>query len=115
MYITGDTLIHDDLSEIPKRFPDVHLMVMHLGGTRVMGILVTMDDVQGIEMIRIIEPDTTIPIHFNDYDVFKSPLEDFQRAVSKAGLNDRVVYLTHGESYEFHAKRQPAGKGVTGS
>lgn len=113
MYITGDTLIHDDLNEIPKRFADVHLMVMHLGGTRVMGILVTMDDEQGIEMMRIIEPDTTIPIHYSDYDVFKSPLEDFQRAVSKAGLEDRVVYLSHGESYEFHARRHSAGKSVT--
>ena len=115
MYITGDTLIHDELNEIPNRFPDVDLMVMHLGGTRVMGILVTMDDEQGIELMRIIKPDTTIPIHYNDYDVFKSPLEDFQRAVEKAGLTDRVFYLTHGESYEFQAKRQQAGKSVTGS
>ena len=113
MYITGDTLIHDDLNEIPKRFPDVNLMVMHLGGTRVMGILVTMDDDQGIEMMRIIDPDTTIPVHFNDYDVFKSPLEDFQRAVEKAGWTDRVHYLSHGESYEFHARRQPTGKGMS--
>ena len=115
MYITGDTLIHDELNEIPNRFPDVDLMVMHLGGTRVMGILVTMDDEQGIEMMRIIKPNTTIPIHYNDYDVFKSSLEDFQRAVEKAGLTDRVFYLTHGESYEFQAKRQQAGKSVTGS
>ena len=113
MYITGDTLIHDDLNLIPQRFPDVHLMVMHLGGTRVMGILVTMDDEQGIEMMGIIEPDTTVPIHYNDYDVFKSPLEDFQRAVERAGLTDRVEYLTHGETYEFHAKRRPTTKGVT--
>jgi L-ascorbate metabolism protein UlaG (beta-lactamase superfamily) len=101
MYISGDTLIHDDLREIPKRFPGVDLALLHLGGTRVLGILVTMDDEQGIEMVNIIEPDTAIPIHYNDYDVFKSPLEDFKRAVDAAGLQDRIVYLTHGESYEF--------------
>ena len=101
MYITGDTLIHDDLNEIPKRFPNVDLMVIHLGGTRVMGILVTMDDEEGIKMMRIIDPEMTIPVHYNDYDVFKSPLEDFQRAVEKAGLTDRVTYLAHGESYDF--------------
>src|SRR3954469_21156996 len=55
MYITGDTLIHDDLNDIPKRFPGVDLMAMHLGGTRVLGVLVTMDDQQGIEMVRIIK------------------------------------------------------------
>jgi L-ascorbate metabolism protein UlaG (beta-lactamase superfamily) len=104
MYITGDTLIHDDLNEIPQRFPGVDLMLMHLGGTRVLGILVRMDDEQGIEMMQIIEPERTIPIHFNDYDVFKSPLEDFQRAVDRAGLTDRVTYLTHGETYDFASK-----------
>ena len=101
MYITGDTLIYDDLNEIPKRFPHVNLALLHLGGTRVLGILVTMDDEQGVEMMRIIEPEKAIPIHYNDYDVFKSPLEDFKRAADEAGLSNRLIYLSHGESYEF--------------
>jgi L-ascorbate metabolism protein UlaG (beta-lactamase superfamily) len=112
MYISGDTLIHDDLNEIPKRFPGVNLALLHLGGTRIMGILVTMDDEQGIEMMRIIEPETAVPIHYNDYDVFKSPLEDFKRAVEKAGLTDRVVFLSHGETYKFRAKKTGSGSGV---
>ena len=118
MYISGDTLIHDDLNEIPQRFPDVNLALLHLGGTRVMGILVTMDDEQGIEMMRIIQPETAIPIHYNDYDVFKSPLEDFKAAVEKAGLTDRVVYLSHGEEYRFRARKTGSGsdlgRGMTG-
>jgi L-ascorbate metabolism protein UlaG (beta-lactamase superfamily) len=112
MYISGDTLIHDDLNEIPKRFPEVNLALLHLGGTRIVGILVTMDDEQGIEMMRIIEPETAIPIHYNDYDVFKSPLEDFKRAVEQAGLTDRVVYLSHGETYNFRARKTGSGSGV---
>lgn len=111
MYITGDTLIHDDLEEIPKRFPDVDIMLMHLGGTRVLGVLVTMDDEQGIEMMRIIEPETTVPIHYNDYDVFKSPLEDFKLAAEKAGLTDRIVYLAHGETYNFTRKGKKTAAG----
>ena len=104
LYISGDTLIHDDLNEIPKRFPGVDLALIHLGGTRVMGILVTMDDEQGVEIMRIIEPETAIPIHYNDYDVFKSPLEDFKRAAEEAGLTERLVYLAHGETYNFKTK-----------
>ena len=103
MYITGDTLIHDDLNEIPKRFPGVDLALLHLGGTRVLGVLVTMDDEQGVEMMRIIEPEAAIPIHYNDYEVFKSPLEDFKRAIERAGLSDRVHYISHGEEYRFRA------------
>lgn len=101
MYITGDTLIHKELKEIPERYPEIDLALLHLGGTRVLDIMVTMDDKQGVEMLRIVDPKTAIPIHYNDYTVFKSPLEDFKRAVSKAGLEDRVRYLAHGETHEF--------------
>ena len=101
MYISGDTLIHERLREIPRRFPDVDLALLHLGGTRVLGIMVTMDAEQGVEAMRIVDPRTAIPIHYNDYEAFKSPLEDFKQIVSEAGLQDRVHYLSHGDTYEF--------------
>jgi L-ascorbate metabolism protein UlaG (beta-lactamase superfamily) len=101
IYITGDTLVHDDLHEIPRRYPEIDLALFHLGGTRIMGILLTMDDEQGVEAIRITNPREVIPIHYNDYEVFKSPLEDFKKAVAAAGLESRVRYLSHGETYEF--------------
>ena len=114
LYISGDTLIHDDLEEIPKRFPGVDIALIHLGGTRVMGILVTMDADQGVEIIRVVKPETVIPIHYNDYDVFKSPLEDFKRAAEDAGLAAKLVYLSHGETYEFTSTRKATGIGSTG-
>ena len=101
MYITGDTLIFNDIHEIPLRFPNIDLALLHLGGTKIMGLLLTMDDQQGVEMLQIIQPETAIPIHYNDYDVFKSPLEDFQRAVQAAGWQKRVRYLKHGETYTW--------------
>jgi L-ascorbate metabolism protein UlaG (beta-lactamase superfamily) len=104
MYITGDTLVYDDLKQIPKRYPDIDLALLHLGGTRVMGILVTMDAKQGIEALRIVDPHLAIPIHYDDYDVFKSPLADFQKAVREAGLEAKVKYLAHGEVYRFHGR-----------
>jgi L-ascorbate metabolism protein UlaG (beta-lactamase superfamily) len=101
LYITGDTLIFDLLKEIPQRYPEIDLALLHLGGTRVFGILLTMDGAQGVEALRIISPETAIPIHFNDYTVFKSPLEDFKKAVSAAGLENKVRYLKHGDTYTF--------------
>jgi L-ascorbate metabolism protein UlaG (beta-lactamase superfamily) len=101
LYITGDTLVHDDLKEIPRRYPDIDLALFHLGGTQIMGILLTMDAEQGVEAIRIINPHELIPIHYNDYEVFKSPLDDFKKAVEAAGFQDRVKYLSHGETYNF--------------
>jgi L-ascorbate metabolism protein UlaG (beta-lactamase superfamily) len=109
MYISGDTLIHDRLREVPRRFPNVDLALLHLGGTRVLGIMVTMDAKQGVEAMRIVDPRTAVPIHYNDYEAFKSPLEDFKRAVTQAGLEDRVHYLAHGDTYEFDVQRAHAG------
>lgn len=109
MYISGDTLIHERLREIPRRYPDVDLALLHLGGTRVLGIMVTMDGEQGVEAMSIVDPSTTIPIHYNDYEVFESPLEDFKQAVSAAGLEDRVHYLGHGDTYEFEVSGTRSG------
>lgn len=101
LYITGDTLVFDEIKEIPKRCPDINLALLHLGGTRVMGIMVTMDAKEGLEMFNVINPRKAIPIHYNDYDVFKSSLEDFKLEVKKARLEDRIHFLHHGETYTF--------------
>ncbi len=108
LYITGDTLIHSQLREVPRVYPDIDLALLHLGGTRALGIMVTMDGKQGVEAIRILQPKTAIPIHYNDYTVMKSPLEDFQREVRAAGLEDRVRYLDRGETYDFEVPESRA-------
>lgn len=105
IYITGDTLVFDDIALIPKRFPQIDLALLHLGGTRVAGVLLTMDSERGVEMLQIIEPDLAIPIHYNDYTVFKSPLDDFVNAVRSAGLESKVRYLKHGDTYTFRVKQ----------
>jgi L-ascorbate metabolism protein UlaG (beta-lactamase superfamily) len=101
LYITGDTLVFDSIKEIPKRYYNIDVALLHLGGTTVMGIMLTMDGKEDVEMFRIINPKKAIPIHYNDYDVFKSKLEDFQIQIREAGLEDRIHYLMHGETYNF--------------
>jgi L-ascorbate metabolism protein UlaG (beta-lactamase superfamily) len=86
VYITGDTMVHDDLREIPRRHPELDLGLWHLGGTRVLGLLVTMDAQQGADLLEIVTPRTTVPIHYDDYTVFKSPLRDFLAEVDRRGL-----------------------------
>ncbi|HEX8145827.1 MAG TPA: MBL fold metallo-hydrolase [Pyrinomonadaceae bacterium] len=113
LYITGDTLVFDDLGEIPKRYPDIDLGLFHLGGTTIMGILLTMDAEQGVEAVKLINPKKVIPIHYNDYEVFKSPLEDFKRAAAEAGLAERMIYLSHGETYDFEVPAARWQQGAT--
>jgi L-ascorbate metabolism protein UlaG (beta-lactamase superfamily) len=101
LYITGDTLVHKRLREIPERYPDIDLALLHLGGTRIFGLYVTMTGKQGAEAIKITNPRTALPIHYDDYEVMKSPLSDFRQAVAEAGLEDRVRYLVRGQDFEF--------------
>ena len=101
LYITGDTLVHDELAEIPRRYPNIDLALLHLGGTKILGVLLTMDAEQGVEAVELFDADTSIPIHYDDYDVFESPLSEFERAVAAAGLEDRVAYLDRGDTYRF--------------
>ncbi|KAJ4141456.1 hypothetical protein NW768_000668 [Fusarium equiseti] len=112
IYISGDTLLVDELKDIPKWLQNerIDLMLIHLGGTTIPGpsaplIMVTMDAKQGIEMIKMMDPDVTIPIHYDDYDVFMSPRKDFEKAVKEAGLEDRVVLLDRGDRYQFAVRK----------
>ena len=97
LYITGDTLVYDGLGAIRERHPSIDLALLHLGGTRVMGVTVTMDAAQGVELLQLLEPGLAVPIHYDDYEAFKSPLEDFVQAVADAGLAARVRYVARGE------------------
>ncbi|EZF96109.1 hypothetical protein H113_03649 [Trichophyton rubrum MR1459] len=108
IYISGDTLMCDELKEIPKIYADqkIDLMLIHLGGTTIPSphiplLMVTMDAKQGIELLKLVCPDMTIPIHYDDYDVFLSPLSDFKKAVEEAGLSSKVVYLDRKDQYKF--------------
>jgi L-ascorbate metabolism protein UlaG (beta-lactamase superfamily) len=46
-----------------------------------------------------------VPIHYDDYTVFKEPLATFKEAVCTAGLTTTVRYLDHGETYRFERSR----------
>jgi L-ascorbate metabolism protein UlaG (beta-lactamase superfamily) len=80
LYITGDTLFRPEvLGEIPERFGDIDAALVHLGGTRILGVLLTMDGRDGAALTRLIRPRSILPIHYDDYPVFKDPLEHFLR------------------------------------
>jgi len=102
-YITGDTLLHDRLADIPRRYPDIDLCLLHLGGTRVAGITLTMDAAQGVEALQLVRPRTAVPIHTDDYAVFKSRGDEFRRAVADAGadLVTEVRWVDRGETWRF--------------
>lgn len=109
LYITGDTVMYDGVEEIARRLPRPDAAAIHLGGTRVLGITVTMDAEQGVEFVRTIRPAMGIPIHFDDYDAFQSPRADFQAAVQAAGLEQFVRYIERGGRFSLREAARIAG------
>ncbi|MEU8274908.1 MBL fold metallo-hydrolase [Microbispora bryophytorum] len=105
LHISGDTIMDECLSEIPRRFPDIDVGIVHLGGTRILGVTVTMDGAQGVEWLRLMQPESALPIHYDDYEAFASPLKDFQQHVRQAGLSHLVHYLMRGETYRLPVRQ----------
>ncbi|PRC42166.1 MBL fold metallo-hydrolase [Mycobacterium sp. ITM-2017-0098] len=103
LYVSGDTLLVDELREIPLRFSAIDAGVLHLGGTRLpagrrlpFGLTVTMDGAQGADAVELLGLPKMIPVHFDDYGVFASPLTDFLEEMTRRGLGDRVIRLERG-------------------
>ncbi|WP_251091505.1 MBL fold metallo-hydrolase [Streptomyces sp. Caat 7-52] len=106
LYVSGDTLLFDGLEEIARRFPAADLAVLHLGGTQLPGgFVVTMDGAQGAELARRLAPRRVLPVHYDDYTVFRSPLEDFLTEARRLGLDERLLSCPRGR----HARLLPGG------
>ncbi|MFI6452632.1 MBL fold metallo-hydrolase [Streptosporangium amethystogenes] len=102
VHISGDTLLSRELDAIPRRFPDIDVAIVHLGGTKLLGVLmVTMDGRQGADWVNLINPRRVLPVHYDDYGVFSSPLADFRDHIERSGQGSRVTYLARGESCEL--------------
>jgi L-ascorbate metabolism protein UlaG (beta-lactamase superfamily) len=98
VYLSGDTLTGDHVSEIARRHPDIDVAVMHLGGTRVLLHTVTMDAEQGVDFLRRVDPGRAVPVHYDDYRVFRSPLSEFEERCRREGLADLVHRVERGRT-----------------
>jgi L-ascorbate metabolism protein UlaG (beta-lactamase superfamily) len=98
LWITGDVLFRPELAAVAERWPDLDAMIIHLGGTKVFGVMVTMDGQQGMNLVELVRPPVTIPIHHDDYGVFTSPLSQFLGEARRRGWTNEIRPLYHGET-----------------
>ena len=101
VYLSGDTLTGDHLDEVARRHPDIDVAVVHLGGTRVLLHTVTMDAAQGVDFLRRVRPRTAVPVHHDDYGVFRSPLSAFLQRAQEAGLGAGIRTVRRGETLDL--------------
>jgi L-ascorbate metabolism protein UlaG (beta-lactamase superfamily) len=103
VYVTGDTLCYPWLRDVADRCGPIDAMVIHLGGTRALGVLVTMDGDQGADLVDLVRPALTVPVHHDDYTVFRSPLENVLGACRDRGAPTRVRTVARGETVSLRA------------
>jgi L-ascorbate metabolism protein UlaG (beta-lactamase superfamily) len=105
VYLSGDTLTGDHLDRIRERHPDIDVAVVHLGGTRVLFHTVTIDAVQGLDFLRRIRPELAVPVHYDDYGVFTSPLSDFLELTEDDAESWHIATPARGQSVELPVNR----------
>jgi L-ascorbate metabolism protein UlaG (beta-lactamase superfamily) len=97
-FFTGDSLYRRYLREVLDRCGPLDVVVPDLGGTKIFGITVTMDGRQGADLVQLLEPKVTVPVHFDDYRRFKSPLGDFVAEVKRRALPGELRPVQRGET-----------------
>src|SRR3954469_15015470 len=97
-YFTGDTLYRPFLAEVLERCGPLDVVVPDLGGTQVLGITVTMDGRQGADLVELLRPAVTVPVHYDDYGRFKSPLGDFVAEVARRELPGELRPVHRGDT-----------------
>jgi L-ascorbate metabolism protein UlaG (beta-lactamase superfamily) len=97
LYISGDTLFIPELQQVREAYPELNASVVHLGGTKILGLLVTMDATQGADFVELMDPRVVVPVHYDDYSVFRSPLADFRAEMNRRQWPGSVRYVERGD------------------
>ena len=63
-----------------------------------------MDAEQGADLLDLLGPRRALPIHHNDYPIFRSPLEDFLAEAGRRGHDARLVRCAAGERVTIGAE-----------
>jgi L-ascorbate metabolism protein UlaG (beta-lactamase superfamily) len=103
MLVSGDTLTGDHVDAIAERHPEIDVAVVHLGGTRVLTRTVTMDADQGVDYVDRLGPRTVVPVHYDDYRVFRSPVAAFLARAKAVGLSADLRVPARGQTLPLTA------------
>jgi len=103
LYISGDTVWFNGLSEIGERFK-IGTAVVHIGGVQfpIMGpIRFTLNAREAVKIARALSPATVIPIHYEGWKHFKESGADARMAFDASDIKERIRWLPLGESVDM--------------
>jgi L-ascorbate metabolism protein UlaG (beta-lactamase superfamily) len=107
LWISGDTVLYDGVRQVAERL-QVDTAVLHLGGVRfpISGpVRYTMTAKEAVELCRLVQPRTVIPIHYEGWQHFREGREAIERELANAPeeVRERVRWLPIGTATELPA------------
>jgi L-ascorbate metabolism protein UlaG (beta-lactamase superfamily) len=103
LYISGDTVWFNGINEIARRF-QIGTAILHIGKASfpVTGpIHFTFNAREALRAIRVLNPRTMIPIHYEGWKHFQESGTVAEKQFVEAGMNNRVRWLPLGEPIEI--------------
>ena len=103
LYISGDTVWFNGIQEIARRF-QVGTAILHIGkaGFPITGpIHFTFNAREAIRAIKVLEPRTVIPIHYEGWRHFREPGAEAEKQFAEAGMSNLVYWLPLGKPVEL--------------
>lgn len=98
LYISGDTVWFNGIHEIAHRFK-VGTAILHIGKASfpITGpIRFTLNAREAVRIIKVLDPHTAIPIHYEGWSHFREPRAEAEKQFSAAELNEKVQWLPLG-------------------
>jgi L-ascorbate metabolism protein UlaG (beta-lactamase superfamily) len=100
LWISGDTVLYDGVRQVADRLR-VGTALLHLGGVRfpISGpVRYTMTAKEAVELCRLLQPHTVIPIHYEGWKHFREGREAIERELANApeDVRERIRWLPIG-------------------
>jgi L-ascorbate metabolism protein UlaG (beta-lactamase superfamily) len=107
LWISGDTVLYHGVRQVAARL-EVDTALLHLGGVRfpVTGPLrYSMTAREAVELCRLVQPRTAIPIHYEGWAHFREGREAIERefAAAPEDVRRRIRWLPIGDEVELAA------------
>jgi L-ascorbate metabolism protein UlaG (beta-lactamase superfamily) len=100
LWISGDTVLYDGVRQVADRL-HVGTALLHLGGVRfpISGpVRYTMTAKEAVELCRLVQPRTVIPLHYEGWKHFREGREAIERQLASApnDVRERIRWLPIG-------------------
>jgi L-ascorbate metabolism protein UlaG (beta-lactamase superfamily) len=102
LWISGDTVLYDGVRQVADRL-HIGTALLHLGGVRfpISGpVRYTMTAREAIELCRLLQPRTAIPIHYEGWKHFREGREAIEHELANApgDVRERMRWLPIGDA-----------------